>query len=542
MRIRQTVFCLALSIGACILVRCSTDGIAGGTIETTNGDVKATVMYPDSTPVANASVLIRRADYLADTVEDDNAQPEPDAITDDQGRFVLPEVLPGVYRIEINDNAGMAALIDIQVRGNTELPVQTLTPVAAVSGTAMLDTEGRAFVQVYGMQRLAFIQSASGGFVFSNLPHGIYRLRIVSSSDRFEPLEIDNVQANADDTAHVLALPEWRYATRVSLNTTPDGGGITDNLDGFPLLVRLGPQNFDFSQARGHGEDIRFSDLDGAALPFEIETWDSAAGMAALWVRLDTVYGDTECQYATMSWGNPSAQTQSNAAEVFDTADGFAGVWHLSGPPGRYPDATINGNTGQRIARPDSIGVIGLCASFTDSGGFINCGMGPSLAMGEEFTLSAWIKLADVSSDRSRRVVSNKWPWSDSLGCELVCNPVLDGGFVSLVAQDFLEVRGYINDLPSLSPVWESRWYYCAVTVDGSTGIVFKDGIELARDTTDSVLVRPSTQPLIIGGTGSDWVNGLIDEVRVEKWGRSGDWVRLNFETQREDQKAVSIR
>ena len=42
------------------------------------------------------------------------------------------------------------------------------------------------------------------------------------------------------------------------------------------MAVLLNAQNFDFTQAKPAGEDIRFSKMDGTLLPYNIETWDTA--------------------------------------------------------------------------------------------------------------------------------------------------------------------------------------------------------------------------------------------------------------------------
>jgi len=63
-------------------------------------------------------------------------------------------------------------------------------------------------------------------------------------------------------------------------------------------------------------------------LDYEIDGWDSAAGRAQAWVKLDTVYGNDSTHYFTMLWGNPGAQAASNAGGVFDTIGGLVADMH----------------------------------------------------------------------------------------------------------------------------------------------------------------------------------------------------------------------
>src|SRR5690606_32079229 len=66
---------------------------------------------------------------------------------------------------------------------------------------------------------------------------------------------------------------------------------------------------------------------DATPLPYQIESWSS--GAAAIWVKVDTIKGNNSTQKIRMHWGNGSAAAESNGAAVFDTANGFRGVWHL---------------------------------------------------------------------------------------------------------------------------------------------------------------------------------------------------------------------
>ena len=87
----------------------------------------------------------------------------------------------------------------------------------------------------------------------------------------------------------------------------------------------------------------------GAHLKYQIERWDRSNQLAEIWVRVDTVYGNNGSQYFTMYWGKSPVDSRSNGAGVFDTANGFAAVYHMNDPTatnGTYLDATQNANNG----------------------------------------------------------------------------------------------------------------------------------------------------------------------------------------------------
>ena len=109
--------------------------------------------------------------------------------------------------------------------------------------------------------------------------------------------------------------------------------------------------------------------------------------------------------------GNGNAAAQSNSAAVFDTADGFQGVWHLGETGGGIAkDATANhyDGTPSDTAPASVAGTIGLCRSFNGSSNFIRMnGTATSKLNFPEngiYTISAWA-YADTLDDGFHLVV-----------------------------------------------------------------------------------------------------------------------------------------
>ena len=123
----------------------------------------------------------------------------------------------------------------------------------------------------------------------------------------------------------------WRYSGTLAILTTPDGANLpaTAREEGFPLLVRLNKDLFDFGQARADGADIRFS-AEGKPLAYQIEQWDPVAGTACIWVRLPVIQGNAR-QAITLHWGKADAASESSGGAVFNPSNGFATVMHLGG-------------------------------------------------------------------------------------------------------------------------------------------------------------------------------------------------------------------
>lgn len=96
--------------------------------------------------------------------------------------------------------------------------------------------------------------------------------------------------------------PEWQHSGSLYILTTPEGANLPPAAaeEDFPFLVRLNHANFDFSQARANGEDIRIS-ADGKPLAYQVEEWDAAKGIASIWVRIPVIRGNTR-QEIKLHW------------------------------------------------------------------------------------------------------------------------------------------------------------------------------------------------------------------------------------------------
>ena len=104
----------------------------------------------------------------------------------------------------------------------------------------------------------------------------------------------------------------WPYFRMITLDTTPAGADVTEDVTRYPLAVILDRNGIDFGQARPDGHDVRFFDAAGKPLPHAIKTWDAEARKAAVWVLVDRIKASSADQTIVMRWGNPDAPDISN--------------------------------------------------------------------------------------------------------------------------------------------------------------------------------------------------------------------------------------
>lgn len=512
------------------------------------------VRNPDQSPALQARVRLRPRLFLQDTVP--GLPPASiytaDTVTDDSGAYHLDSLEPGEYYLEIRDDKGQGLLLPFAVTGlnpKVDLGAAVLKPTGSVSGSFLAPDgfTGRTYVQVYGMERLVLADSASGRFRLDSMPEGTYTLRALFSAPAVDPLEVGAVPATPDGNTDIGALKLgsfelenyglWPRYMRMAINTTAGGADVKGLVTDFPLLVRLSAANFNFSEARGDGRDLRFSDARGKRLRFEIERWDSAAALAEIWVRADVVQGNSRDQFITMHWGVPGARDWSDGRAVFERDYGFSGVWHLTEEaPGDslddlYRDAVGINPADDRISATDKTGVAGLGASF-DGDDYIQVPVAdPVLKPLSRVFVSAWFKAAETGSNGGNilsmgdnynlRVTREGWARFS----------LYDG------ATRFVEDRS--------RNLLDGAWHQLSAGFDGAAIILYVDGAERARLATSAPIRYNKSPNFVIGRhgdnkSGYDFTGGL-DEVVVASEVRSPDWVKLSFESQRPDSRLLEF-
>ncbi len=326
----------------------------------------------------------------------------------------------------------------------------------------------------------------------------------------------------------------WAWTQIRSYRVRTDRGGLAsgDTLRAFPILLRLDHADFDFSSARSDGSDLRITrGPQGADMPYAIERWDSAGGKAEIWIKTDTLIGGANLDLAAHS-GNPTASAPMAVPAVFDTAAGFAGVWHLSGTGPQYRDGTAHGYHGAAAAAPaPDEGAIGAAQAFADTGHAISVTRAAGLDFGTgDFTASAWIKTPAPGAGKTRQILCKR----DTLV-----------GNYELQLQPDNRLRAYLrggnvkDTLTSANPVSADAWHLLAVRRRSGQLALSLDGSEEFSPLTDTLDVS-SPADLVFGvdgysrakGDDAEWFLGSIDEVVIAGRARSAAWLRFAWRNQ----------
>ena len=319
----------------------------------------------------------------------------------------------------------------------------------------------------------------------------------------------------------------WQGSGAICVLTTPDGANLPASAseEGFPLLVRLHKDFFDFSVAKANGEDIRFSTSTGKALAYQIEQWDARNGTASIWVRIPTIKGNAR-QEIRMRWGNPKAASESNGKAVFNETNGYLGVWHMNGPVKDEVGAIASKDAGTTA----SAGMIARARHFPGGKG-IFCGQDiMTLPTGSQpHSTQAWFRAEKPNT----RVVA----WGKEYG----------QGKVQMWYRSPSHIRMdcYFSDADVAgNPIVSmNKWAHVVHTYQkGESRIYVNGALDRVARTRATTLAIKRPARMWIGG----WYNnydfvGDIDEVRISGVTRSADWIKLEYENQRPMQTLVGL-
>ncbi len=342
----------------------------------------------------------------------------------------------------------------------------------------------------------------------------------------------------------------WTYCSLLKLNTSSSGANVIGSVTNFPLLVRLTQSNFDFTQAKPDGSDVRFTANDPAAnateLTFKIERWDNVNKLAEVWVKVPQILGNNNTQAIKMYWGNSGTLPPAPTAPVFTSADGYAGVWHLSENPGStaggYKDA-VGSNNGTGNNGTSSVGGdIGNGVNFTSTSNqsitipnAASAGAPSTFHPTGSLTVEAWINAS--SQGQYKRFVGKGFtsatnPW-DEYDIQFSGASNTFAFVISMGSTQYA--------VTSTTATSTGQWYHVVGTYDQSNMRIYVNGSQecsVARTGTISDYGQGLTFGKYQNDNNSNF-NGKLDEVRISFTARSSDWIALCYMNQRADQKLV---
>ncbi|MBD3420659.1 MAG: hypothetical protein GF398_11130 [Chitinivibrionales bacterium] len=325
--------------------------------------------------------------------------------------------------------------------------------------------------------------------------------------------------------------PNATDAIKVYYNIDTSLQRLSEPLYNFPLVVKLDRSNHSFRQT-STDPYIEVKKSDGTPTPFELERWDGIAEKAEVWALIDTLNNDTNRSYFTIDIDYGRRPRYEGNGEVFQSDNGFAGVWHLdeSGDGASQKpdlmDASGNGNHGIDFVQEDHVETaVGLGLRFGGEANrdYIEIPDAPTLDL-DTMTISCWARIDKLIGGGSyiTKPVQPSNRYNYRLYVDESSTPLFkchNGGFVGANRQ----IRDTIHHL--------------AASYDGDRLRFYVDG--KLTDIEDYVLTPLQSEfPLYLGagfenGNLHTFLRGEMDEVRVEHVARSRNWLRICYESQK---------
>ncbi len=527
---------------------CSKSRIAdGGASETTNG-ITARIVYSDSSACGGATVRIRRQDYVA--MPPKNAEKTAvrrlDSLTDNNGYFHITTLDTGSYFIEVNDNRGNVSALPVVVKNeNDTIPLGacTIRKSGVLRGIVPGTSKTLLFAQIKGLERIALVDS--GSFIFNDLPTGKFALSFATDSLASVSSLIDSFEIISGDTTVLSDIAVFTYSKMFTLNTTPAGADVGEAVLDFPLLIRLTAPDFDFTTASASGSDIVFV-RGNRRLAYAIDQWDVQKQQAQIWVRLDTILGNSNSQVLRMLWGNSAVPGENSSEKVFDTATGFQGVWHFE-EAGDAPciDATINNHSGTcyGMATANSQqGIIGKCRIYDGISSYFQMHGSASSTLNfpqnGNYSVSAWVRIDSL--DTTNHVVMSKG--NEQYFLKVKYDSLLKTPFWQFAQYNSSQIWEF-----SQAPASNGDWHYVVgvrsndkqyLYVDGTladSGVTVMNGV-LPREVGNDVTVGRYIQSITASANeGFCYFRGAIDELCISSIARSKAWIKLCYMNQKQN-------
>jgi len=546
---RMSIACAVVAI--VILTRCTTEFSGGGGSEAGNARVAGIIFDEQGAPAAHVVVQLHPSDY--DPIHDIFGNNSSVDTTTSDGRFTFT-VEDSTLRYSVQaaqiDSRLVAFIAGVKaVTSDNDTPVNCSlqTPGTIRVLRPKNSTADSGYLYIPGTTLYTRVNPAGGYTLLSMVPAGaLPSINYTSIDGTIRSVVQTNVAVTAGDTM-TIAMEGWAYSRSIILNTSATGADVAGTVYQFPVLVRLSSPAFNFYQSQSNGRDLRFVSPSGTTLSHEIELWDTTAKKAAVWVKVDTLYGNNSTQSITMYWGNPDASDVSTSSAVFDTTNGFQGVWHLSetaDTPVR--DATINGyhGTSPDTARPQvTEGVIGKCRLFNGVADYITM---PNTADSKldfqqngTYSVSVWV-MADTLVDLQQTLVSKGryqyFLWIDSTFWQF-------WEYQDRIGWEASEQQATSRQWVLLCGVRDGAAQYLYVNGERVDSVSLKSDFNLRTTASDLILGRvnefgviPATEEVLCN------FKGKIDEVRISSVAQSPDWVRLCYINQSIDDRLVIFK
>ena len=312
----------------------------------------------------------------------------------------------------------------------------------------------------------------------------------------------------------------WDHRKKI----TVDSNEIDATLSNFTLLVKLTSSNFDFSEAKSDGTDIRFTSDDGATLlKFDRERHNNVSEVAEYNVKVTSISSASNTDIY-IYYGNASASDAADAPNAYD--GNTLAVYHMNDNASNTHvdeatetyDGTLQGGD-----NTDDLSVAGQIANALNLDGsadYVDCGTGLGDALGSgvtTLTISAVFK-SDSSGANDGIVSIGSFAGAHSEADLHIYN---DDIYFMVNSNGRSVARSFTDT---------SNWHHVVGVYDGSNIKIYLDYSSTHTNTYSTALDFTNLKTILGGYYSSSYTwDGQLDEIRISSTNRAAAWVKAEY-------------
>ncbi len=333
---------------------------------------------------------------------------------------------------------------------------------------------------------------------------------------------------------------EWSHSRIIEVPAyRPQSAGNSVQVN-FPHYLRLTGMELDFSQVASEGTDIRISSESGKHLTYHIARWDSARGLADLWVNIDTLRSAATPAKLVLYWGNPDAEDRSDPMAALGPIPEARHLWPLddnvqsslvSDLRGTHPGYLTRIGLGKDLTVNHAVaGVLGGALRLDGIRDQIT--IDPHHVLDSpQMTLSVWAKNSKSTLSVQQYIVrkgeGGKKQWHLALDAT---NKIR----VAIGNSEKKQVGVWV----SKNAVEIDQWHQYTFTFQAGVVRAYLDGEALAGTVFGYFpkAIPGFNSTLMLGQRiveSEQFWSGDIDNLMLEDRARDPDWVRMLYQTQK---------
>jgi biopolymer transport protein ExbB len=311
----------------------------------------------------------------------------------------------------------------------------------------------------------------------------------------------------------------WSTREKISVDTTDNGVAVSDPIGTTTVVVRLHDGNFDFSNSKEDGSDLRFVDTDDKTLlASQVEKFDTVMNEGFVWVKIPDLKPGTARDIYLYSGRNekkkPAKGEKTDLPKTAYDSDTVT-VYHFNEhgtPPG---DSSGSGVRAENPGIPIDGSMIGGGIKL-DGKKPISIPANPNSAVLEAAPYT-WMTFVKPTSMVPNVAIYSRKDGANGLRIGL------DNGV------PFMEISSASGTQrgAGTTPLAAGAWRHLSLVSDGKRTTLYVDGVAVANL---PVALPALNSPAFIGGDGDGKPGfaGEIDEMEVSKTARTPGFIKVS--------------